>query len=251
MWWWTYVYHIKNCNTQEGISVETQLEPSAALPLSFRWSDPAPILSDQFDQWRDSIIGLIGADEFLEVTGLAFRDETSRDNGAEQLSEQRAQAIVRLFMPHVSSSRILQRSQIGTVTQDIKNKSFSAYRLNVRIRNDFIIEMGECTLIYFPFDSTSRSANPVILKYLGELSNRSASFDESFRLLTLVEQGATPSPDFQIAMHRMAILRELMLQSGIPAERAVLSSGNRIPEACRIEDSEMPLNMWIVLTTQN
>lgn len=247
MWWWTYVYHIKGCGSEERKELGLQLESSASLPLSFKWSDPTPVISDDFARWRDSIINSLASDQILEVIGIAYRDEVLPPKNVADLSTQRAQRIAQLFTPNLAVGRIQERNTVGEITADIKDRNFPAYRLHAYIQNDNIREMTACTLVHVADDSMTMARNEVITTYLAKLRDHLSLTGESIGLLTLVEQEATQETNHQLALKRRTLLRDMMIAAGIPTEKVLLRTDSQSSSSCLQKDTDGELNAWIAV----
>ena len=249
LWWWTYVYHIKACGDDSGSvpGVKVEYAQNTLIPLSFKWSDPTPILSDHFAQWRDSVIGALGKDQILEITGISYRDETPVETISD-LGTQRAKAIKHVFGAKLPDARMLERADIGEITADIKNKNFLGYRLRALTQNEDILEMGDCTLIYFPFDSNTLVWNTSIDDYITDLHAHLTDTRESVKLLTLADLQNPENSDHHLALWRMHALKDMLISVGIPPDKVRIGeSGEEVPPECIPEGMKTKVKDWIAL----
>ncbi len=244
MWWWTYVYHIKDCgvNTGHSLVIVQDAEDKFQYPISFKWSDPTPVLATRFDTWRDSIVRSLDDDQILLITGLAYRDETGNSM---TLGERRATAIAQLLEQDIPENRILKFSDIAPLTADVKNRNFPAYRLRTFTRNQYVQERVTCTLIYWPADTITQSGYQTILKYAQRLSVLLAGNDDILHVQLLagnLDQSA------ERASSRTDLLQELLALAGIPPERISLdNNAEAIGVECMPRTDETELKDWILL----
>jgi hypothetical protein len=249
MWWWTYVYHIKGCDAHERNEVGLQLESLSPMPLSFKWADPIPIVSDDFERWRDSIINTLSSNQILHITGLAYRDEVPGTERVVALGTKRSQAISHLFALRLPPSRIEEDADVGELTGDIKNRNFPAYRLHKFIRNDFILEMNDCTWIHIP-DPNTPADNEFVTDYIAQLHNHLSESGKSITLHTLVEPGEAQDSSMQHALKCRSLLRDMMITAGIPVEKVLMPVDRDSPSpACMQKEADIEFSSWIAVTT--
>ena len=247
MWWWTYVYHIKACD-RINISVmdhETELVPDATEPLSFKWSDSIPVISAQFEDWRDSLISGLQQDQILHITGIAFRDESDEDPSL--LAYGRARAIEQLFAVRMPAENIHRDAQVGTLNADLRKKHLVAFRLRPLIRNTAIWEMPGCTMLHFPYDSTTQSIDGRIDHYLQHLVNTIDTSVTWIKLRTIVDD-QRESARGTVMSWRMQALRERMIIQGIPEKRVLINTRDTgVPVECVPDGFEDETQDWIAL----
>jgi hypothetical protein len=253
MWWWIYIYHIRDCNhtfSNEG-DLQARYDPRGLLPLTFAWSDPTPLLSPKFDAWRDSIVGSLKSDQLLHVTALVYRDE-SPGGDITELSARRARAISRLFEHRLEQERIVADAELGQITADIRNKTFPAYRLGILTQNDNFYETGLCTLVRFPYDSAHQVQASAIDPYIRSIVDLNASKSTILELQTFEKQLNRKTEDMQGSKLRLQALRQTFISYGIPAERIILAAGeDRVPYHCLPQQWDVAFSDWIVIRYLN
>jgi hypothetical protein len=184
-------------------------------------------------------------EQLLLITGLHYRDEGYKD-GESDLGQLRAEAIAELFGNHLPAERMMTRSEIANITTDLRQTGFPGYELSFLTRNENIIELPFCTLLYFPSDSLSPRNDTILNTYYDDLARHLLETGESVKLRTLVEH----SPEFtedRLTSWRFAALKKEMTVAGIPAEKIVLmDSTDHIPLALP-ERPDIKIEDWIAL----
>ena len=174
MWWWTYVYHVKACGLKPAaISLEEmELVNSARLPVSFRWSEDTPVISEHFGPWLDSLRKTIRPDELLLIIGIAYRDET--DGDVLDLAARRAEVLMELLAEKLPVEKMQDRAEIGILRADLRAALFPGFRLDALMRNQYLYETPDQVILYFPFDSTAPITDATVRSF----------FDDQARVLS-------------------------------------------------------------------
>lgn len=94
-------------------------------PLSFKWSDENPVLTEEFDSLKRAIIRRMTDDNILAITGLYMAEE-STPIGYANMGFARAGAVRDLFTPIVPEDRISLRAQLADTPNGIKKRNFEA-----------------------------------------------------------------------------------------------------------------------------
>ena len=210
---------------QEETPVTTivEIENRDERPLLFRWSDPKPIANQRFNAFRDSLLATLDANEILEITGIYYRDEEN-PVGARNLGEVRAEAIRDAFANYLPAERMATRSEFGQVTGDLRNKFFEGARFRTRMNTDFIKEVEDHVLIYFPFNSTKRLTNAQIDHYMTEVAERVLKTGEHVQLTGFTDDLGTNESNYYLGLWRAEAMRDILIGKGVEPSRVQAKS---------------------------
>ena len=244
MWWWTYVFHLKDC----GISahgIESGVLPhDSHYPMGFQWGDAAPLLGEAFIPWRDSVLAALEDDQTLLVTGVAYRDEVSSLDVL-HLARARARAISRLFEEELSRHQLQLNARVGVVQSDIKRKVFQGFQLRTLTQNQAVRQTEACTLIFVPADSTVQGYAPEVEHFLTNL----VAELHGTAFLTLCTSATVPVTDtvrIQQEKFRLDRVKKSLISYGYPDDRILIRPEGSPGDDCA-SDPVQEVQNWIML----
>jgi outer membrane protein OmpA-like peptidoglycan-associated protein len=229
-WWWRYTCPIKEtcCHPgQEQVVQESEVieaKNDENRPMLFQWSDYRIISNDKFETIRDSLAGNLTGDDQLEITGQYFRDEENNTNYA-NLGLARAAQMRDAFVGKLDTSLIKIKSSIANVNSDLRNRNFEALSFKKIINNEFIKEIADKVLIYFPFNSTKRFDDPTISEYLGEVAKRARQTNEKVLLIGHSDSEGTNESNYYLGLWRAGAVRDILVnEKGLPENQVIVES---------------------------
>jgi OOP family OmpA-OmpF porin len=229
-WWWRYTCPIKQtcCNPNgDEAPAKTevvQIEKEDARPMLFHWSDHKLITNRKINVIADSLVGTLKDQDQLQIIGQYFRDEENRTSFA-NLGLARAAAMRDVFIGKIDTSRIKIMSTLVNVSGDVKNKMFDALDFKKIINNEFIKEIEDKVLIYFPFNSTKRFDNPVIEDYLGQVAQRVIQTNEKISLIGHSDSEGTNESNYYLGLWRAGAIKDILVEEkNVPLSQIIVES---------------------------
>lgn len=229
-WWWRYTCPIKQTccppgTDQAAANTEVvEIEKEDNRPILFRWSDQTLIVNQDIGIVVDSLIQLLNDQDQIEITGLYFRDEAN-PTGYPNIGIARAAAMRDAFFSKLDTSRIRLKSTLADVKGDVRNKMFEALVFRKIINNEFIKEIEDRVLIYFPFNSTKRLDNPTITEYLAKVAGRVKSTGEKIQLTGHTDSEGTNESNYYLGLWRAGAIQDILVdQEGVPESQVILKS---------------------------
>lgn len=198
------------------------------LVLCFRPGLAEPEVAEGFDRFRDSIVSLVADNQKLQIIGL-YGSEESNPTDCENLGLARAHAIRTMF------EEAMEDDQLETGAQLTVGRS-SAVISGDRVRFEVVDQEAEfvpaSTLIYFPFASAQRIDDPIVERYLRQLSMRLSESHEPVLITGHTDNTGTAEANMELGMKRAQAIRDYMVSQGVSfGEIRVESRGEREPVA--------------------
>ena len=187
-----------------------------------------PVINDTA-QWEAEVKSIKqlqaeGKKLHIEVPYYAGENNTTRfDN----LGLARANALKQKLSTSIDTALIVTKGkQIGD--QKTKTPDFIEYDKNWfkwLINNDFVQELGQKTIVHFPYNSTKAIKNEAILSYLDKVANNLKIHPE---LIVLIightdNSGSATSNKF-LGLKRAKRIEALLLKKGISPDKIVVKS---------------------------
>lgn len=225
----------------EEATADTEAEDVLRMPLGFKWADPRPYTSDQFEGFRTDLFSKMNEDNLLEVTGFYFEEEPKPEN-ADNLGFARAEQLKTLFAGNIPADRLQIRARVKDETEGVRTRYFSGadFRWIEVEKKDEVVAVDafpDRTIIRFPYKSTDRIKNPEIERYLKEVAQRVKESGEQIRLTGHTDNVGEDAYNLELGRQRAEAIQKLLVSNGAPAEAiAVESKGRSQPEASN--DSE-------------
>jgi len=195
-------------------------------PISFKCSDDVPSTDAKWAQFRDSLLTNLKTDSKLEIRGLYAGDETS--NGSENLGLARAKNVLKLF-DNLGSDKVKivgDRKGDKCLKEELNNLITFRYLKNtIKIK-----EVGDRTLIYFPFNSTNRLVDTEVENYLNEVAKRVVASGERVRLTGHTDSIDSEAFNMNLGELRATFVSDYLIRKGVnPNKIMIRSKGERDP----------------------
>lgn len=199
----------------------TVAKTSAALPLSFNWSNAAPVLSIGFDGERSKWLKGKSADNVLEISGeYALGEETMK--GFSNMGLARADAVRKILSVDLPDERMRLNSKEATSVDD------SIVGISVKwmpmSEEDVVIDFGEKAVIYFPIDSDDKKSKAAISAYLGAVAKRVKASGEVIFITGHTDNEGTVKKNLRLAKNRAMRIRRILRQKGVDREQIVVNA---------------------------
>lgn len=187
----------------------------AAGIICFADNSCEPTFGSGFAAFKDSLVALIGQNQFLRISGVYDSEETY-DGSAANLGECRAQSLR-------SSFASLSNDQIETAGQAIVGRKIGvAERFSFDIRNRESTpgttaksDINPEALIYFPYNSTNKLNDSAIEDYLKKVASRVKNSGEKVRLVGHTDDKGRAVKNMELGQRRANIIADYLMGEGV------------------------------------
>jgi len=200
-------------------------------PLVFAWSSDVPITSPGFVRYRDSISGLLGDNDLLEILGGYFGDETNSSSFA-NLGLARANEIRELFSNLPDDRVDLKSAMFQRDAGSERDRPFLASHFRKIINNESVREVEGRMIINFPHASDEMLSNAKLNEYLDGLVVRLKNTKEKVHLTGHTDSSASSNRNMSLGLKRAQAIKSLLVNKGLSASRiSTESKGETAPIA--------------------
>jgi hypothetical protein len=247
MWWWTYVFHVKDCTSMvRGVDGKHLSMTDVKYPVGFIWGEGSPVVTNDFSEWIDSISGTLREDEILSITGLAYRDEVTGLD-VEYLARARGRAIARLFDEKMPRERLTFDGRIGEITSDIRAKVFEGFELQKLTRNAEIHESETCTVMHYPYDSLSLVRSREVERFFEELVEEVRKSNITVEIMPAVSMTSAKEAGNRLLEWRLYDIRNTLLERTDSLARVQLHPVFKsVDEFCSLEVRDLDQSWFVV-----
>ncbi len=222
-------------------------EPIVHAPLEFLWNNPNAITSKDWIPEKAVFLNNKRDGQVLQIIGPYFTDEVNNTT-FENIGLARADAIRKLFLDSVDSTKIETVSKIIDFKEGVESKPFEMYQINWLTRNKNVKEFLGKTHIHFPFNSSQKLANENINDYLEEVKVALEGNDKKVLLIGHADNSGNSERNTYLGMERAKSIQGLLLDMGIDATRIeVDSKGDTDPIASNKTKEGRGLNRRVEL----
>ena len=216
-------------------------------PLLFNWSSEVVEVSESGISFIDSLTQTLKDKDQLEITGSYFRDETN-ESGYADLGLARAINFKNKLAFEMDTTRVIVKSNIAELQGDSRNSPFEALAFKRKIINDFVQEVNDKVLIYFPQNSSLRFENPQIETYLVDVVKRVKQSGEKVYLTGHTDVIGPAKSNEDLAYFRAGGIKDVLLKNGLSADKVLVDSkGEREPIATNKTDAGRKKNRRVEL----
>ncbi len=214
----------------------------------FNWGSDQPILGDRFTAYRDSIAGLVGEGQALEIQGQYFDDEvnnTSFDN----LGLARANKLKNQFLNVLDASKINTVGRKISLRDGVKDYPFIASMFRSARSTAKIKEVDNTAKLYFGYNSSNRINDAEITAYLKDVADRVKKSGERITLVGHTDNTGDPSSNMNLGNWRATAVKNELVRYGVAeAKIATSSRGENDPDATNSTNAGRKLNRRVELT---
>ncbi|MEK7256644.1 MAG: OmpA family protein [Bacteroidota bacterium] len=222
-------------------------------PITFKWSDPTPILCDKnFEAYRDSILKALPEGKLLEITGLYSEGEAA-PQGFANMGLARGEAVKALLAKFLPPERIVVSSEQVPKPADAETKNFAAIRFGQRDAApppstvECVTGAGGLTIL-FPYGKAQREVDNQIEKCLGDLVAHLKKTDDQVQITGHTDSAGSTEYNQELGMRRAEHLQGILVKQGIAKSRiGIDSKGETQPVASNDTEEGSRLNRRAVL----
>lgn len=189
--------------------------------ICFDRHDCDPNFCSSWATYRDSIINAIGDNQKLVITGFygtGERNESAFDN----LGLCRADGIRQGLLDFLGSKVVEIAGQLR-VGGGTGNDGYSCERASFRIV-DMAEEISSKSLIYFPYNSTSKLQDASVEAYLRQVATRVKSSGERVRLTGHTDSRGRETYNMSLGRNRAIIVRDYLIANGVSSSKIIIDS---------------------------
>lgn len=190
-------------------------------PLVFNWASGATITSSSFPAYRDSILGLLGKEDKLEIVGLYTNNEENTSS-FENMGLARANETKKLFSKFLSTDRMVLKAKVQNVAT--KDKAFEAIHFRPLRNSKAIVEMDDEVVIYFPLNSSSKLNSKEIEDYLDKVADKIKASGEKVQLTGHTCDRGDERRNMRLGKKRANIIADYLVKKGVPNANIIRQS---------------------------
>lgn len=207
--------HKKCCSGEQDVSAVPVISNKTG-PLLFAHNDSLPITGEGWAKLRDSLLTLASDSTSLEISGWYCTNLNPVET--ESLAMARAREVRKLFA-EIPDERIILLSQGVTCDSLRINRNDVAASFASRVRTANIKEIADRTLIYFPFNSTSKLNNLEVENYLNDVVARVIKSGESITLTGHTDNIGSDKSNLALGQQRADIIKRFLVEKGVSPDK--------------------------------
>lgn len=240
-----YGYAKDNERLMDAVEVSDTL-----LPLSFKFNSDEPILSQNFEQFKDSICQTAHGKQ-VEIIGYFDTLEThSTSYGNMGLA--RAAKIKALFTCIDSNDLTIQsqyRSIQDTIATDALFKIVVTEQIDVTHLDSAVIVGSENHFeIYFPTNATKQKNSAKLEETLKQIANEIQSNHKKIHLIGHTDPSGSPSSNQILSLNRSLSIKEQLIKLGVSEQNIhAEGQGDRNPKVPNTSEQNKSLNRRVQL----
>lgn len=190
-------------------------------PLLFNWSDTAMLMGAGFPSYRDSITGLLGQDDKLEILGRYLASEENPTSFS-NLGLARAHQLRKLF-PNLDADHIVLKDQLLRDSL-LEGDPYPAFSLRRIINNASVREIEGRMIINFPYASNQMLENEALNAYLQDLVQHLSKNKSKVHLVGHTDSSAGAARNQRLGQMRADAIKNLLVSKGLDSSRVIASS---------------------------
>ncbi len=214
-------------------------------PLLFGWSDEKPITSEQFGKYKSMILANKSDGQTLEITGNYFSNEENNSK-YENMGIARANLVKSLFLDKIPEKDIvLKANNLGakkapvedlfesTTFKWIGGKKMTSSKSEAN-KEEFksVVELEDKTLIYFPYNSTSKIEDSDIDDFLTKVARQLKSTDDKVIITGYTDDKGSRGYNKTLGMKRAKAIRKILIKKGVSTHQIeTVTMGKKDPIA--------------------
>ena len=210
-------------SSDQGATVLPATKPLATkplVPLSFECQNDELVIKDGWEQFRDSIVAVVGNDRVLEIKTYEFNDESGEQAG--DLAVARGTNVRQLFT-ELEEDKIKFSTEIYN-EECVKKKLNKLVELRTLRNSSKVKETADGANIYFPSNSTDKLADPDIESYLDDVAARIIVTKERVRLTGHTDSTGDSAENMKLGQARANHIRSYLISKGVPSTQILASS---------------------------
>lgn len=204
-------------------------------PIDFQWGDATAFKNEGFDAYRTQLLAEQQEKDVLQITGYYYDGEAA-PAGFENMGLARAAAIRKMF-PEVPDDRIVLRARKKDGGEELRKVYLEAYDMAwadppAVARDTSVQVLDDRIIIRFPYNSTTKIADPAVDEYLVKLAARMKESGERVLLTGHTDSKGNPETNMTLGRRRAEAVRNVLVGKGVnKAQIDVASKGITEPVA--------------------
>ena len=196
--------------------------------LDFKWSDATAYTNDGFPEMKQSILAKMNENNILEITGLYYEGEESPE-GFENMGLARADQIKKLFASaDLPEDRIKSFARKVSGAEAAKTGYFEGAVFDwkdVEVEPDYVDELEDRIIIYFPTNSATKLENPQVDEYLDRLAVQlKANPGWSVSITGYTDSDGDPDSNLALGRNRARTVRSILTSKGCSSSQIKIDS---------------------------
>ncbi len=192
-------------------------EAAAAAPLTFHWSSSEPQVSADFDAFKSALLGDMGDDKALRITGLYY-DGEKNDTLLDNMGLSRAAKVRDLFIAVADKNRVLIASEQAQGVAQEPGVPFAAVKFDlvpVDKAGFKVSELDDRRVVYFPFDSHRGNVDSNLELYLADLAQELKQSGKTIRIVGHTDNQGNAAYNRHLGLLRARMVGDLLAKHGI------------------------------------
>lgn len=201
-----------------------KVKPQKYIPLRFKCSSAEPILLNDWDTFKDSILNTLEENKVIQIKGYSFNNEETSDRS---FGMQRANAVAQLLGLADDKVRLAEDFNHETCTS---NNDINLINFRTLISTNKIKEIDDRTIIYFLFNSTQKLNDNEVESYLDDVVLRVNKSGEKIRLTGHTDNSGTEEDNMRLGQARADVIKFYLLSKGLEEGNIIsISNGENEP----------------------
>jgi outer membrane protein OmpA-like peptidoglycan-associated protein len=193
-------------------------------PILFAWSDCKPQAQADWERFRDSIVSGLPKDYLLDVKVWNYEAEENICD-SKKLAESRIEQLQAMFTAHLKPDKIRFTPSVRNDKDEAwKPYSIRAANFNYAFDGEFVKEIDDKALIYFPTNSARKISNAQIDNYLKEVAARIKKTGETIALTGHSDNTGNPEANLKLGLSRANHVKEILVKMGAPQNQITVTT---------------------------
>jgi outer membrane protein OmpA-like peptidoglycan-associated protein len=224
--WLLYKDQQKCCLTDEPTSIPKTLSG----PILFQWAESEPVTGPGLSFLVDSLSGLVGGDQKLEIIAWYCDDEKGIIT-PDSIANERAQKTRLLFKNLTDEQCKLSIKEVDCSLLD-KQNLFEGLEFGIRTITQNVIETENETIIYFQSNSTDKLNATDVETYLDKIATIVTSGGKKIKITGHTDNVGPEEPNLKLGLERAEIIKQHLISKGVnESDILVDSKGELMPVA--------------------
>jgi outer membrane protein OmpA-like peptidoglycan-associated protein len=224
--WLLYKDQQKCCLTDEPTSIPKTLSG----PILFQWAESEPVTGPGLSFLVDSLSGLVGDNQKLEIIAWYCADEKGIIT-PDSLANERAQKTRLLFKNLTDNQCIMSTKEVDCSLLD-KQNVFEGLEFGIRTITQNVIETENETIIYFQSNSTDKLNATDVETYLDKIATIVTSGGKKIKITGHTDNVGPEEPNLKLGLKRAEMIKQHLISKGVnESDILVDSKGELMPVA--------------------
>jgi outer membrane protein OmpA-like peptidoglycan-associated protein len=227
--WYTKERYNECCNDNNVVKEEVktpEVKVKKDGPLVYDWNSGKAITNDLWDAKKATILTGISSGKTLRVVGPYFEQE------GEEIGVTRAKSAFAKLGDSLNIKNVEFGSKLVKYYDGANTNRFAGTDFNWLTRNEYIQEVDNKALIYFPTNSTKKLSNVNIINYLKDIVKSLEGNDKKVSLSGHTDSRGNKVRNKRLALGRANSIKNELIRLGLDTNRiSTISFGEEKPIA--------------------